>query len=158
MINHRRYAAAQDVIRAIRNIRTEKNVKPGKHIPAFIAAAEKADLFRKYANILSSLAHLDQEKLQIVDQLKEIPAGVVTTATSGCGIYLEIADTIDKTAELARLQSELNETQSQIERLEKLLNSPFAEKAPAQVVANEREKLEKYISTAENLKNQIAGM
>jgi valyl-tRNA synthetase len=59
---------------------------------------------------------------------------------------------------LARLQSELNETQSQIERLEKLLNSPFAEKAPAQVVANEREKLEKYISTAENLKNQIAGM
>ena len=148
----------QDVIRAIRNIRTEKNVKPGKQIPAIIAAAEKADLFRKYANILSSLAHLDQEKLQIVDQLKEIPAGVVTTATSGCGIYLEIADTIDKTAELARLQSELNETQSQIERLEKLLNSPFAEKAPAQVVANEREKLEKYISTAENLKNQIAGM
>ncbi len=35
-----------------------KNVKPGKQIPAIIAAAEKADLFRKYANILSSLAHL----------------------------------------------------------------------------------------------------
>jgi hypothetical protein len=43
-----------------------------------------------------------------------------------------------------------------IERL-KSAQLPFAESS-AQVVANEREKLEKYISTAENLKNQIAGM
>ncbi|MHC1773313.1 MAG: valine--tRNA ligase [Flexilinea sp.] len=148
----------QDVIRAIRNIRTEKNVKPGEQIPAIIAAAEKAEIFREYANILSSLAHLDPDALQIVDQITEIPAGAVSTATSGCGIYLELAETIDKTAELERLGKELTETQNQIERLEKLLNSPFAEKAPAAVVANEREKLEKFKTTAENLQSQISGL
>lgn len=148
----------QDVIRAIRNIRTEKNVKPGKRIPAIIANAEKTELFREQVSILSTLAYLDPDTLQIVDQVNGIPADAISTATAGSGIYLEVEETVDKTAELERLGKELAETRSQIERLEKLLNSPFAEKAPAAVVANEREKLEKYRTTADNLQSQISGL
>jgi valyl-tRNA synthetase len=53
----------QDVIRAIRNIRTEKNVKPGKTNSAIIAAAEKGDRFRK---ICQHFHHwrIDQEKFR----------------------------------------------------------------------------------------------
>ncbi|HBY08830.1 MAG TPA: hypothetical protein DEH22_14030, partial [Chloroflexi bacterium] len=54
-----------------------------------------------------------------------------------------------------RLEKELAETESQIARLEKLLNSPFAEKAPANVVQGERERLAGFTETAEKLKTQI---
>ena len=58
-------------------------------------------------------------------------------------------------AERARLSKELADTQSQIERLEKLLAGDFAGKAPAAVVAKEREKLAAYKETAEKLKAQL---
>ncbi len=145
----------QDVIRAIRNIRTEKNVKPGKRIPAILAASEKAALFREQREILSVLAYLDPETLQITEQTFEKPEDTISTAVSGIGIFLKIEETVDKAAESERLKKELAEVKSQIIRLEKLLNSAFAEKAPAAVVTGEREKLEKYQTTAENLQAQI---
>jgi valyl-tRNA synthetase len=49
----------------------------------------------------------------------------------------------------------LAEAQSQIERLEKLLASPFAEKAPPDVVQKERDKLTGFKETAIKLKDQI---
>ena len=54
-----------------------------------------------------------------------------------------------------KLQKELKEAESQIQRLEKLLGSDFSKKAPAQVVENERKKLETYRQTVEKIKKQI---
>jgi len=44
---------------------------------------------------------------------------------------------------------------SQVERLEKLLASDFAKKAPAAVVDKERAKLKEYIETRDKLSVQI---
>jgi valyl-tRNA synthetase len=62
---------------------------------------------------------------------------------------------VDVEAERERLEKELAEAQSQIKRLEKLLASPFAEKAPPDVVQKERDKLEEYLETAERLQQQL---
>ncbi len=148
----------QDVIRAVRNIRTEKNVKPGKRIPGILAAAEKAALFESQREILATLAYLEPEALEITAQPVEKPADMISTAVAGIGIFLKIEETVDKAAELERLEKELADVKSQIDRLEKLLNSPFAQKAPAAVVDAEREKLEKFQTTAESLQTQIAGL
>ncbi len=48
---------------------------------------------------------------------------------------------VDLAAERARLEKEATEVGQQIERLTGLLNSPFAQKAPAAVVQKERDKL-----------------
>jgi valyl-tRNA synthetase len=58
-------------------------------------------------------------------------------------------------AERDRLEKELAEAESQIQRLEKLLSSPFAQKAPAEVVEKERNKLAEYQETADRLKQQL---
>ncbi len=55
-----------------------------------------------------------------------------------------------------RLERELEEAESQIERLEKLLGSPFAQKAPEKVVQVEREKLEGYKTSAVKLREQLS--
>ncbi len=62
---------------------------------------------------------------------------------------------MDLAAERARLESELNEVHTHIQRLEQLLASPFSEKAPAEVVDKERARLEAYRQTAEKLNQQL---
>jgi valyl-tRNA synthetase len=62
---------------------------------------------------------------------------------------------VDSSEERARLLKDLAEVETQIQRLEALLASPFAEKAPAQVVQKERDKLASYLETAQKIKSQI---
>jgi valyl-tRNA synthetase len=70
-------------------------------------------------------------------------------------IYIPLSGMVDLDEERGRLQKELAGTQSQIERLEKLLASGFADKAPAPVVQKEREKLASFQETAAKLKAQL---
>jgi valyl-tRNA synthetase len=70
-------------------------------------------------------------------------------------VYLPLAGMADPGAERARLEKELAEAQSHIARLEKLLGSDFADKAPAAVVKKEREKLAGYKQTAQKIKGQL---
>ena len=53
------------------------------------------------------------------------------------------------------MEKELEEAEGQITRLTRLLNSPFAEKAPPNVVEKEREKLAAYQETAARIKTQL---
>jgi valyl-tRNA synthetase len=87
--------------------------------------------------------------------LPEKPAGQTPLVVSGVEIYLSLAELVDTGAERERLQKELEEVQSQIARLEGLLASPFAQKAPAPVVEKERQKLSTYIETAARLSEQL---
>ena len=70
-------------------------------------------------------------------------------------IFLPLAALVDPEEERARLSKELAEAESHIERLEKLLASDFANKAPAQLVQKERDKLAVYKESAEKIKAQL---
>jgi valyl-tRNA synthetase len=70
-------------------------------------------------------------------------------------IHLPLAGMVDLTEEKTRLEKELKEAESHIQRLEKLLAGDFASKAPAHLVAKEREKLVDYQETAEKIKAQL---
>jgi valyl-tRNA synthetase len=65
---------------------------------------------------------------------------------------------VDAAEERRRLEKDLAEAVAQIERLENLLASPFADKAPPAVVQKEREKLAGYRETAEKLSAQLAAL
>jgi valyl-tRNA synthetase len=62
---------------------------------------------------------------------------------------------IDLAAERERLGKEMKDLSAQIERITKLLGSDFANKAPAQVVQKERDRLADLQTKAEKLKEQI---
>jgi valyl-tRNA synthetase len=151
------FALVQDVVRIIRNMRTEKKVTPGKKIPAIIAAGDRLGILEGQRGTIAALAHLDPEALQLSARLAEKPPGAASAVVSGVEIYLPLADLVDPEAERARLQKDLIEIEGQIERLEKLLSSNFAEKAPAAVVDKERQKLAAYYETAARLREQMVG-
>ena len=145
----------QETVRAIRNLRTEKKVTPGKRIPALIVAGERLEVFQQQRKTLSTLAYIDPKGFTLVDELKEKPQDQVVLTVSSVEIYLPLAGMVDIEVEKNRISSELREVESQIQRLEALLASPFGQKAPAAVVDKERQKLAGYQETAARLRDQL---
>ncbi len=146
----------QDVIRTIRNLRSEKNIKPGKLIPAKLVGGDFTTVLEDQAGSLSSLAFLDPEKLTLIQSLDQIPAGDIALVAGPVEIYLPLSGLVDIDEEKQRLSSELVELEGEIMRLQELLSSPFAEKAPQPVVEKEREKLAGYQETASTLQDQLS--
>ena len=149
------FVLIQEIVRSIRNLRAEKNVAPGKRIPAMFAAGDKTDLLKEQSKVIASLAGLDSSQLSILSSLKEKPADSAVLVVGSVEIYLPQAGMVDLASEKSRLERDLKEAESHIQRLEKLLSSDFANKAPAAVVAKEREKLAGYKETAEKIKAQL---
>ncbi len=151
------FTLIQEIVRAIRNTRAEKSVAPSKRIAAILAAGGKANLLKEQAATMASLAGLDPSQFTILPSLKAKPQDSIALVIGPVEIFLPLAGMVDLADEKSRLEKELAEAQSHIERLEKLLASDFANKAPAPVVAKEREKLAGYKETAEKLKAQLKG-
>jgi valyl-tRNA synthetase len=151
------FALIQEIVRSIRNLRAEKNVAPSKRIPAVFAAGDKTQLLEEQSKIIASLAGLSgvESRSRLKPDQQEKPADSAVLVVGSVEIYLPLAGMVDLANEKARLEKELKEAESHIQRLEKLLSSDFANKAPAQVVAKEREKLAGYKETAEKIKAQL---
>ncbi len=149
------FTLIQDIVRSIRNLRAEKNVSPAKRLVATLVSSEHADLLKQQSAVIAALAGLDPLQLSVLSDLPKKPEESAVLVVGPVEIYLPLSGMVDLDAERARLSKELAEAQSQINRLEKLLGSDFANKAPAPVVAKEREKLAAYKETAEKLQAQL---
>ncbi|HEX7541972.1 MAG TPA: class I tRNA ligase family protein, partial [Anaerolineales bacterium] len=145
----------QDTIRSIRNLRAEKKVSPAKRIPATIAGGVKTAVLKEQAGVIAALAGLDQSLLSILESIPAKPENSIALVAGPVEIYVPLSGMVDLDEERNRLQKELTESQVQINRLEKLLGSDFANKAPEAVVQKERERLAAFKETAEKLRAQL---
>ncbi len=152
------FSLLQSIITSIRNLRTEKKIPPGRKIPAILVGGERLALIQDQASVIAHLAQLDPAQFQLVDQMEEKPQNTISAVAQGIEIYLPLAGLIDIAAERTRLEKELAESRSQVERLEKLLNSDFAQKAPAALVEKERQKLASFRETSQRLQEQLQWM
>jgi valyl-tRNA synthetase len=110
---------------------------------------------QQQSNVIVLLAGLDEAELKIAETLDNKPKDAAALVVGPVEIYLPLAGMIDLAEERTRLEKELKEATSQIERLEKLLAGDFASKAPPALVQKEREKLEGYRKTAEKIEAQL---
>ncbi|HEX6304008.1 MAG TPA: valine--tRNA ligase [Anaerolineales bacterium] len=149
------FSLVMEVVRSIRNLRAEKNIKPGHHIPATLVSEAHSGVLEDQAATIAALAQLDENALAILPRLAEKPEGHIALVVGPVEIYLPLAGMVDIEEERNRLELDLEEAQSQITRLESLLNSEFSQKAPATVVQKERDRLEGYRETARKLRAQL---
>jgi len=149
------FTLIQEMVRSIRNIRAEYKVALGHKIACTISAGEKADLIQAQRQTFVSLAGIDPEALTVTPSPVTQSGEQITLVVTPVEITLPLAGLVDVAAERERLEKELAEAESQVQRLEKLLGSSFAEKAPPEVVEKERARLVGYQETAERLKQQI---
>ncbi|MBY6028557.1 valine--tRNA ligase [Halomonas sp. DP8Y7-1] len=132
------------VIVAVRNIRAEMNIAPGKPLDAVLTKGSEADRTRLSDNrlFLSKLAKL--ASIEWLEDASQAPLSA-TQLVGEMEVLVPMADLIDKDAELARLGKEIDKQDKLIMGVEKkLANEGFVAKAPAAVIDKERGKLEEY--------------
>lgn len=128
-------------IQAIRTIRSEMSISPAKHIPLSIKNCSPMMLQRveKYRQTLMSLSRLNA--ITFLNPGDTVP----TSATAVLGeieLLIPMAGLIDKEAELGRLNKEVAKLDKDISLAEGKLNNPkFTDKAPADIISKEQEKL-----------------
>ncbi|MDX5377115.1 MAG: class I tRNA ligase family protein, partial [Halomonas sp.] len=132
------------VIVAVRNVRAEMNIAPGKPLDVLLTKGSTADRERLEANrpFLAKLAKL--ESATWLDDPAQAPLSA-TQLVGDMEVLVPMADLIDKDAELARLAKEIDKQDKLIGGIEKkLANESFVAKAPEAVVDKERGKLKEY--------------
>lgn len=137
--------AIMDVIKVTRNLRAELGTPPGKKSTLILRVrdAALADTFAAHEDYFHALASASEVTFLAEDAPD--PENVVTGALAGAAVYLPLAGLIDVEKERARLTKERDNLEKEIVRLTgKLSNAGFTSKAPAAVVAAEREKLAGY--------------
>jgi valyl-tRNA synthetase len=148
------FELVQEIVRAIRNLRSEFKIEPSKSIDTILVNQDKVDFLQQNKFLLVDLAGLNEDRLRILANKPETE-GLTVVVIEDIEIYLDLSAGADSQLDRERLERELAEAESQIERLEKLLASPFAQKAPEKVVQVEREKLEGYRASAIKLRERL---
>ncbi len=137
------------LITAIRSARAEMNVPAGAKVPMLAVAPGPAVSLRidLYRELIARLARL--EKISVASAA---PKGAVQVVHDG-GVYaLPLAGIIDIAAEKARLAKEIDKCVKEIEGIDKKMsNSNFVEKAPAEIVEENRERRIAFVERREKL-------
>ncbi|MEY2169840.1 MULTISPECIES: valine--tRNA ligase [unclassified Rhodanobacter] len=129
------------VLSGIRRIRSEMNIAPGKTIPLLLAGGEATDRARaaKFAAQIAFLART--EAPQWIEPGTAEPAAAAAVVGS-LRVLIPLAGLIDLGAEQARLAKEITRVEGEIRKCEgKLGNANFVANAPAEVVAQERQRI-----------------
>ncbi len=144
-----------DVIRAIRNVRGELDVPPGKKIKVVLDC--KSDAVKQ--SILTGQAYIHSlarvEKL-VVGVAVERPEQASTQVAGDVEVLIPLADLINVAEEEARLQKEIEKVQKDVSFFEKKLsNEKFVANAPSQVLEKDRAKLSAAIEKREILQQSF---
>lgn len=126
-------------ITGIRSIRSQMNIAPKQAVPVLLKDAADLDQQRLQQNrdFISKLANLES-----VELLNGDAPAAATALVGKMEILIPLAGLIDKDAEIARLDKEMAKLDKIIKQSAgKLSNENYVAKAPADVVAKEREKL-----------------
>lgn len=148
------FELVQEIVRSIRNLRSENKVEPNKKLEAAFLSQTRAKLLDEQKEVISDLAGLKLESVRVLDTKPEAEC-LTALVVEDIEIFIALENESDGEADRERLEKELAEAESHISRLEKLLSSPFAQKAPANVVEAEREKLTAYQSSAAKLRERL---
>jgi len=145
---------AMECILGIRRIKAEMNIAPGKPVPVLLSNTTDTDRDR----LADARPYLDflakTESVDVLAEGEEGPESAIALV-GDMKILIPLAGLINKDAEMARLQKEIDKLEGEVKRLDgKLSNANFVDRAPEAVVQKERDKLTEAQSALDNLQQQ----
>ena len=143
------------VITAVRNIRGEMGIAPGRELELYFHNGDERDRQRLEAHrdLLCRLARVS--RITWLHPEESAPPSA-TQLVGNMELLVPMAGLIDKQAEIERLTREIDKLRQDARRSEaKLENEQFVSKAPTEVVEKERGKLDEFRSSVAQLEEQL---
>ena len=132
------FGLVQQVVSAIRGIRAEYGVPPGQTVRAFVGRSDPGSALERERATIMRLAKLSE--LLLGEATERIGGHAVLP--DGTTVFVPLGDAIDVVRECGRLGAEADRLAALLtSQQKKLANEQFVARAPADVVAREREKL-----------------
>ena len=148
-----RFEKVMEAIRAIRSRRSEMNVPPSKR-PHLYIVTEEREAFENGRDYLCRLAYAGE--VIVSDDVPADADKMVSIVTKDARCFLPMSELVDLDKERERLEKELAKNRGFLEnQRRKLSNESFVSRAPANVVATERERAEKLEALIANLEESL---
>ena len=138
------FTLIRDIIKSVRNMRTEVGVPISKAIRMYIDVKDERQLGMLKDNTAYLERFCNPSELTL-DTGLTLAEETMSAVVTGASILLPIEGLVDKEAEIERLTIEAKKLEAEVKRgNSKLANEKFVSKAPAHLVEEERTKLADY--------------
>jgi valyl-tRNA synthetase len=150
-----RFDLVREAVSAVRQIRSDYAIPPGKSVDAAIQSRANAEVFAKHAALIGQLARANVR----VDDSVAGAGAAHSVLSDGSEVIVPLGGLVDLTKECAKLRGELGQLESQLQTLSKRLQSEgFIGRAPATVVESERKKETEWIKRREQLAEKVKAL
>jgi len=148
-----------DIIKTIRNIKSDMNIPFSKEIDLFISINKDDDLFTLIQeNIVYIEALIKIKELKIGTSIEKPPYSV-TGILEGIEIYIPLQKLIDIEEEKNRLKKRLTKIKIElVTSQKKLKNRDFLSRAPEEVIMKEKEKSRELGDIVARLENHLKNL
>ena len=149
----------KDLVKGVRNVRTEMDVPPSKKAKLFIVAEDAAlrETFMLTKEVYQNLAGASEIAVQ--SDKTGVGEDAVSVVIPGATLYLPLEDLVDFKKERERLTREKERLTRELARSKGMLsNEKFLSKAPEAKVQEEKEKLAGYEQMMAQVEERLAQM
>ena len=152
-------AHVKELVKGIRNLRTEMDVPPSRKAKVFIVSEDKAlcetfeSMKKTYQNLISA------SEIDVQSDKAGIGEDAVSVVIPGAVVYMPLEDLVDMEKEKVRLLKEEERLKKELARSHGMLNNEkFVSKAPAAKIQEEKDKLAKYEQMMATVQERLAQM
>ena len=152
-------AHVKELVKGIRNLRTEMDVPPSRKAKVFIVSEDKAlcetfeSMKKTYQNLISA------SEVDAQSDKAGIEEDAVSVVIPGAVVYMPLEDLVDMEKEKERLLKEEERLKKELARSHGMLNNEkFVSKAPAAKIQEEKDKLAKYEQMMATVQERLAQM
>ena len=144
-------------ISSIRNIRAEMNIPPGKEIDIIIKSASiETTVFKELELYICRLAKIENITIDSNASKPDQSASIVIDDNE---IFIPLIGVIDINVEIERLSKQIEAYKGRLRNVtKKLTNKNFADRAPLEIVENERKKQNKYETILKKIEDNLKSL
>ncbi|PIE53971.1 MAG: valine--tRNA ligase [Dethiosulfovibrio peptidovorans] len=149
----------RELIRTVRNLRAEAGLPPQKSVQSIVVRTDRPDaaaLIRDNSDLISLLTKV--ESISIHPTSEGAPKALSTVLDFGI-VSLPVGDLLDVDSEIQRLTQERDQVRRDLEKSRgKLSNPNFVERAPADVVEKERQRIDDFERRIRRIEDNVASL
>jgi valyl-tRNA synthetase len=152
------FASLMSLVGMVRTLRSECNITPDKKLRVKIQCTEEQEKnFLQYEELIKLLSGIGELNITLLCEQPYTPdtgSGSIGMVGHGFEVFVFIGEVVDLSALKKKFANDLEKDRKYIENLQtKLTNEQFIKNAPAQLVAEQKAKLDEAIKRTEKFQN-----